>query len=173
MTPDKTLEKIKKMTEPCEVRKFITGVANLLTEDRFFAFVGSDYERYHGIMVAIFKKENKYAILIHNAFKPSGRKGEYFYLETVEDVLSSLEKDVDVRDIIMGISSKAYFLQTPRKEDGEIDLVEMIRCSYRTAGTKLVQLILPGEYDRALMIGFEKLLPSVEVVSVGNIACHG
>lgn len=173
MTPDKTLEKIKKMTESSEVRKFITGVASLLTEDRFFAFVGSDYERYHGIMVAIFKKEDRFAILIHNAFKPTGRKGEYFYLETAEEIISFLEKDIDVRDMVMGVSSKAYFLHTPRKEDMEIDLLEMIRCSYRTAGTKLVHLILPGEFDRALIIGFETLLPAVEVVTVGNIACHG
>jgi hypothetical protein len=161
------------MTESSEVRKFITGVANLLTEDRFFAFVGSNYEGYHGIMVAIFKKENKFALLIHNAFKPTGRKGEYFYLETAEEIISFLEKDIDVRDIVMGISSKVYFLQTPRRGDMEIDLLEMIRCSYRAAGTKLVYLIWPDEFDIALKIGFENLLPSVEVVTVGNIACHG
>lgn len=167
MTSDKTIEGIKKMIDPIEVRKFIISAADMLTEDRFFAFVGSDYGRYHGIMVAIFKNENKYAILIHNAFKPHGRKGEYIYLETAEEIVSFLEKDVDVRDMIMGISSKAYYLQTPRKENMEIDLVEMIQCAFRTSGTKLVQLILPVGFDRTSMIVAETLMPHAEVILVG------
>jgi len=167
MTPDNAMERLRKMIDPNEVGRFMESAADILTEERFFAFVGNDHERYHGIMVAIFKNENKYAILIYNAFKPDGRKGEYIYFETVEEAISFIKKDADIHGMIMGILSKGYYLQTPRKENMEIDLVEMVSYAFRIAGTKLVRIILPVGFDETSIMATEALIPYAEVILVG------
>lgn len=158
-----TLNNIARTRDPQEISKTVKSFVDSLSDDRFFAFVGSNNERYHGIMIALMRKDGKYAILINNTFKPTSIKGRYFYVETVEEIVSYVERNSDIRDMVMGISTNAYYLQIPRKENMEINLIELVRNTYQNAGTKLVQLFLDCDYDIGLKTMTEALMPQADV----------
>lgn len=143
-----------------EIKKYF----GFLNPEWFFAFVGINGGMFQGIAVAFFKKNENYGIIINNAYKPTDPKCQYF-IGKEEEVISYIKKSEELKVMIMGDQSEAYYLKLPLKEDREIDLNESINLAYEVAGVKNFQIIIPSG-DKCLKELTKALLPRAEVLCV-------
>ena len=79
-----------------------------------------------------------------------------------------MERNPDVGNIIMGVSSNIHYIQIPRNKNGTIDLVELVCNTYQVAGTRTMRLVLPFD-DKALKALTKALIPNTEVLMVPSL----